>query len=93
MIFNPKPIILIFAKSILKMKNRRNTYFPHLQNINRAKITLNEVVLHTPLQKNPDLSEEFNANILLKREDLQTVRSYKIRGAFNKIAQLSNENL
>jgi threonine dehydratase len=72
------------------MKSRIVTYFPHLQNINRAKITIKEVALHTPLQQNQGLSEEFNANILLKREDLQIVRSYKIRGAFNKIAQLSN---
>jgi threonine dehydratase len=68
-------------------------YFPQLQDITRAKITLNEVALHTPLQQNQGLSEEFKANILLKREDLQTVRSYKIRGAFNKIAQLSKEEL
>ena len=68
-------------------------YFPRLQDIERAKITLNEVVLHTPLQKNQGLSEKFNANVLLKREDLQDVRSYKIRGAFNKIAQLSKNDL
>lgn len=75
------------------MNRIKTAYFPQFQNITRANITLNGVVLHTPLQKNPDLSEEFNANILLKREDLQIVRSYKIRGAFNKIAQLSNEDL
>jgi len=75
------------------MKRIKTAYFPQLQNITRANIALNGVVLHTPLQKNLNLSEEFNANILLKREDLQTVRSYKIRGAFNKIAQLSNEDL
>ncbi len=68
-------------------------YFPKLQDINRAKINLNEVILHTPLQKNFNLSEEFDANILLKREDLQVVRSYKLRGAYNKIVQLSKEEL
>jgi threonine dehydratase len=51
------------------------------------------MALHTPLQKNQGLSEEFKANILLKREDLQTVRSYKIRGAFNKITRLSKHDL
>lgn len=68
-------------------------YFPQLQDINRAKINLNEVILHTPLQKNLNLSEEFQANILLKREDLQIVRSYKLRGAFNKIAHLTADEL
>lgn len=69
------------------------SYFPQLQDITKAKINLNDVVLKTPLQKNLNLSEEFQANILLKREDLQAVRSYKIRGAYNKIAHLSKEEL
>ncbi len=68
-------------------------YFPQLQNINQAKININDIVLHTPLQKNLNLSDEFEANILLKREDLQVVRSYKIRGAYNKIAHLSKKEL
>lgn len=68
-------------------------YFPQLQNITRAKINLNDVILQTPLQKNLNLSDEFQANILLKREDLQVVRSYKIRGAFNKIAHLTTDDL
>jgi len=68
-------------------------YFPQLQNITRAKINLNGVILHTPLQKNLNLSDEFEANILLKREDLQVVRSYKLRGAFNKITHLSADDL
>ena len=68
-------------------------YFPKLQDITRANINLKDVVLHTPLQKNLSLSDALGANILLKREDLQLVRSYKIRGAFNKIAHLSEEEL
>lgn len=68
-------------------------YFPELKNITRAKINLNDVILQTPLQKNLNLSEEFDAVILLKREDLQVVRSYKLRGAFNKIAHLTPEEL
>jgi threonine dehydratase len=68
-------------------------YFPQLQNINRAKITLNKIILQTPLQKNLNLSEEFQANIFLKREDLQIVRSYKIRGAYNKMAHLTKEEM
>jgi threonine dehydratase len=73
--------------------NQEQKYFPGLQNINRAKINLNDVILQTPLQKNLNLSDEFHANILLKREDLQVVRSYKLRGAYNKIAHLSAEEL
>ena len=49
---------------------------------------LNGVVQQTPLMKNINLSNSFQANILLKREDLQIVRSYKIRGAYNKMASL-----
>lgn len=71
----------------------KSKYFPQLKDINQAKINLNEVIMHTPLQKNLNLSEEYNANILLKREDLQVVRSYKLRGAFNKITQLSKKEL
>ncbi len=41
----------------------------------------------TPLQRNDYLSEKFSANILLKREDLSPVRSYKIRGAFNAMSK------
>uniref|UniRef100_UPI0032175DC6 threonine ammonia-lyase n=1 Tax=uncultured Draconibacterium sp. TaxID=1573823 RepID=UPI0032175DC6 len=68
-------------------------YFPQLQDINRAKITLNGIIQQTPLQKNLNLSDEFQANVFLKREDLQIVRSYKIRGAYNKIAQLPKSEL
>lgn len=62
-----------------------------LHQIEEAKKQLQDVVMATPLAKNLNLSNEFNANILLKREDLQTVRSYKIRGAYNKISTLTTE--
>ncbi len=68
-------------------------YFPRLQEITRANINLKDVIIHTPLQKNLNLSEEFNTNILFKREDLQVVRSYKLRGAYNKMVHLSAEEL
>ncbi len=47
----------------------------------------------TPLQLNERLSERFGATLYLKREDLQVVRSYKIRGAYNFIAALPPETL
>lgn len=62
-----------------------------LNQIQEAKKQLQGVVMETPLSENLNLSTEFNARILLKREDLQTVRSYKIRGAYNKISTLSPE--
>lgn len=45
----------------------------------------------TPLQENDTLSTKYGCNVLLKREDLQLGRSYKIRGAFNKISSLNEE--
>ncbi|MEO6172527.1 MAG: pyridoxal-phosphate dependent enzyme, partial [Arenimonas sp.] len=61
---------------------------PLFASIEQAQIQLRNVVSTTPLSVNVNLSEEFQANILLKREDLQVVRSYKIRGAYNKISSL-----
>ncbi len=61
-----------------------------LKNIQAASELLKGVVAKTPLLKNLNLSQRYSANILLKREDLQVVRSYKIRGAYTKIASLSN---
>jgi threonine dehydratase len=65
------------------------TYRPSLQSIEAAADKLKAVVLHTPLMQSLTFSEKFEANIVFKREDLQIVRSYKIRGAFHKISGLS----
>jgi threonine dehydratase len=54
---------------------------------------LKNVVYKTPLVLNLNLSRKYQANIYLKREDLQVVRSYKIRGAYNKMSSLSPEQL
>ena len=59
------------------------------QQVVAAKKQLAGVVLSTPLTPSMNLSDEFSANILLKREDLQVVRSYKIRGAYNKMSTLT----
>ncbi|MDX2195686.1 MAG: threonine ammonia-lyase IlvA [Cytophagales bacterium] len=61
--------------------------------INEAYTRLQGVVKKTSLEKNSNLSEIFGANIWLKREDLQVVRSYKIRGAYNNISSRSKEEL
>lgn len=60
-----------------------------LDKIYQAQKNISGVAVHTPLMKNENWSDEFAANIWLKREDLQPVRSYKIRGAYNKIVSLS----
>ena len=59
--------------------------------INRAHLALKNVVLKTPLQFHRKLSEKFGAEVYLKREDLQLVRSYKLRGAYNLIQSLNDE--
>lgn len=69
------------------------SYRPQLSDIQRAKQRIGSVVRQTPLSQNIPLSERFGADIWLKREDLQVVRSYKIRGAYNKISSLSEEEL
>ncbi|MDB4344427.1 threonine ammonia-lyase IlvA [bacterium] len=64
-----------------------------LENVKKAAILLSDVALKTPLMRNENLAQKFSSNIVLKREDLQQVRSYKIRGAYNKIASLSQDQL
>lgn len=54
---------------------------------------LKNVVVHTPFTLNYNLSEKYGASIYMKREDQQIVRSYKVRGAFNKMASLSKDEL
>ena len=58
-----------------------------------AAIRLRDVVTRTPLIYNKGLSEKYGCSVYLKREDLQIVRSYKLRGAFNMISQLRKEEL
>ena len=67
--------------------------FPELDNIYVAANRLRGVAVHTPLQENLNLSERYGATIFLKREDLQVVRSYKIRGAYNKMVSLHADEL
>lgn len=62
---------------------------PTLDKVREAADKLEGVIQHTPLSKSIRFSNAFSANILLKREDLQWVRSYKIRGAYNKMASLT----
>ena len=62
-----------------------------LESIKQAYENIQYVVKRTPIQFSERLSEKYNAKIYLKREDLQPVRSYKIRGAYNLISSLTDE--
>ncbi|PWG04520.1 threonine ammonia-lyase IlvA [Polaribacter aquimarinus] len=68
---------------------QKQVYFPSIDNIKQAAFELKGVISKTPLSVNTHLSKQFNANVLFKREDLQVVRSYKIRGAYNKMSSLN----
>ena len=59
----------------------------------KAAERLKKVVNRTPLTFNHNLSRKYQCNIFLKREDLQVVRSYKLRGAYNMMVSLSQEQL
>lgn len=60
-----------------------------LLDIQTAKKNFGKVVKDTPLLFSERLSKKYGANIYLKREDLQKVRSYKIRGAYNLISSIT----
>ena len=64
-----------------------------LEDLLLAGRVLKDVATQTPLQKNHILSQRYNCNVYLKREDLQVVRSFKIRGAYNLMRSLSQEQL
>jgi threonine dehydratase len=59
----------------------------------KAVERLKPVVIRTPLVYSQNLSRKYDAHIYLKREDLQVVRSYKLRGAYNMISSLAPEQL
>lgn len=63
----------------------------YLERILNARVY--DVAQETPLEFAPNLSARLNNRVLLKREDMQSVFSFKLRGAYNKMAQLSPEIL
>jgi threonine dehydratase len=69
----------------------KQIYFPSIENIKKAALNLEGVAYKTPLNQNTNLSKQYAANIFFKREDLQVVRSYKIRGAYNKMSSLNDD--
>ncbi|SEG29444.1 threonine ammonia-lyase IlvA [Paenibacillus sp. UNC499MF] len=62
-----------------------------VEEIIRANHALSRVIEPSPLQRSELLSRQYDCNIYLKREDLQVVRSFKIRGAYNVIQSLTEE--
>src|SRR4051794_26734140 len=73
------------------MSSLQPSYSVPLSDISNAHRVLQDVVVPTPLQHNRALSAKFGCNVYLKREDLQVVRSFKIRGAYNLISSLSSD--
>ena len=68
-------------------------YIPSIEDVRQASAVLDEILEKTPYKKNDFLSTLYEADVFLKREDLQKVRSYKIRGAYNKIRTLDPDVL
>ncbi len=75
----------------LKMKTSSQTK-PALE-FHKAALRLKKIVNRTPLTFNTNLSRKYQCNVYLKREDLQVVRSYKLRGAYNMMSSLPPEQL
>ena len=65
--------------------------FPSIEGVQLAVSRLSKVIRKTPWEFNKRLSSLKNASVFFKREDLQQIRSFKIRGAYNKISSLSKE--
>lgn len=72
------------------MPQTNTSHLIPVSKIQEAKARLSEVVTKTPFLKNYNLSEKYDCNVFLKREDMQAVRSFKIRGAYNKMSTLSD---
>lgn len=62
-----------------------------VQRILRARVY--DVAIESPLDPAPNLSRRLDNTVLLKREDLQPVFSFKLRGAYNRMAQLGADEL
>lgn len=69
------------------------TYLSVLDTVYKAAERLKNVCVRTPLAVNNNLSAVYNTQVYFKREDLQRVRSYKIRGAYNKMSTMPEEDL
>ena len=73
------------------MEFNKLQHVPSVTEIKQVAEQLKGVISETPLEFSASLSARYGANIYLKREDLQVVRSYKIRGAYHKISNIPSE--
>ena len=73
------------------MEFNKLKHVPSVTEIKQVAEQLKGVISETPLEFSASLSARYGAKIYLKREDLQVVRSYKIRGAYHKISNIPSE--
>jgi threonine dehydratase len=73
------------------MEFNKLKHVPSVTEIKQVAEQLKGVISETPLEYSASLSARYGAKIYLKREDLQVVRSYKIRGAYHKISNIPSE--
>ena len=73
------------------MEFNKLQHVPSVTEIKQVAEQLKGVISETPLEFSASLSARYGAKIYLKREDLQVVRSYKIRGAYHKISNIPSE--
>jgi threonine dehydratase len=83
--------IATFAEDLVVCDNREMNAINYLDLIRDASVY--DVAIKSPLELAHILSKRNNNRILMKREDLQPVFSFKLRGAYNKIASLSDNEL
>lgn len=79
----------------MSAKENEVNFFPLFDGLGVADASarLKNIVNRTPLELNRNLSAKYKCNVFLKREDLQVVRSYKLRGAYNMLSTLPKEQL
>ncbi len=86
----------LFGRTIYQSRRRKHAKkggTPTAAGVVNALGNVYEITQETPCWHASKLSDRYDCNVFLKREDRQKVRSYKIRGAYNKIKSLGNEDL
>ena len=64
-----------------------------IEDILMAHNCMKDIVIKTPLQRDTVLSEKYDCDVYVKREDLQLIRSFKIRGAYNLIQKFTESTI
>jgi len=86
-----KRLSTLFLLILGRMEFNKLQHVPTVTEIKQVAEQLKGVISETPLEYSASLSARYGAKIYLKREDLQVVRSYKIRGAYHKISNIPSE--